>query len=153
MKKQHLTLSDDHQRHLRQLLSKGTLPAKTFKRATALLELDEGKTFQEVAKTLDTNYNTVSAWAGKYQATQLAFLKDAPRSGRPIEISGQTRAKLTALACSEAPDGHSQWSLRLLANKVVELGYCQHLSHTQVGTILKKTSCNPISSGNGASAG
>ena len=66
---------------------------------------------------------------------------------------GQTRAKLTALACSEAPDGHSQWSLRLLANKVVELGYCQHLSHTQVGTILKKTSCNPISSGNGASAG
>lgn len=152
MKKQHVNLSDDHQRHLRQLLSRGTLSAKTFKRATALLELHEGKTFQEVAQTLDTNYNTVSAWAGKYQATQLAFLKDAPRSGRPIEISGQSRAKLTALACSEAPDGHSQWSLRLLANKVVELGYCEHLSHTQVGTILKKTSYTPILSGNGASA-
>ena len=152
MKKQHVTLSEDHQISLRQLLSKGTLPAKTFKRATALLELHEGKTFQEVAKTLDTNYNTVSAWAGKYHAAKLAFLQDAPRSGRPIEISGESRAKLTALACSETPGGHSQWSLRLLANKVVELGYCEHLSHTQAGTILKKTSCNPISSGNGALA-
>lgn len=142
MKKQHVTLSEDHQISLRQLLSKGTLPAKTFKRATALLELHEGKTFQEVAKTLAINYNTVSAWAGKYEATQLTFLKDAPRSGRPLEISGQSRAKLTALACSEAPDGRSGWSLRLLANKVVELGYCEHLSHTQASTILKKMNSN-----------
>lgn len=144
MKKQHVTLSDEHQIALRQLLSKGKLPVKTFKRATALLELHEGKTFQEVARTLDTNYNTISAWAAKYQATELAFLQDAPRSGRPIEISGESRAKITALACSEPADGHSQWSLRLLANKVVELGYCEHLSHTQTGTILKKTSCNLI---------
>ncbi|WP_020598441.1 helix-turn-helix domain-containing protein [Spirosoma panaciterrae] len=144
MKKQHVTLSEEHRNHLRQLLSKGSLPAKTFKRATALLELHEGKTFQAVAKTIDSTYNTVSAWASKYQTNQLAFLKDAPRSGRPMEISGQSRAKITALACSESPDGHSQWSLRLLANRVVELGYCEHLSHTQAGTILKKTSYSPI---------
>lgn len=139
MKKQHVTLSEDHQTTLHQLLSKGSLPAKTFKRATAMLELHEGKTYQEVAQTVQTTYNTVSVWASKYQTQKLAFLHDAPRSGRPIEIDGESRAKVTALACSEAPDGRSGWSLRLLANKAVELGYCEHLSHNQAGVILKKT--------------
>jgi hypothetical protein len=48
-------------------------------------------------------------------------------------------AKITALACSKATEGHSQWSLRLLAEKAVELEYCEHISHNQVGVILKKT--------------
>ncbi|GAB4029259.1 helix-turn-helix domain-containing protein [Spirosoma gilvum] len=151
MKKQHLTLSEDHQTYLRELLAKGTLPAKTFKRATALLELHQGKTYQMVAQTLDVNYNTLSNWAAKYQTQQLGFLADKPRSGRPIVIEAPQRAKLTALACQQAPVGHSQWSLRLLANKAVELGYCDHLSHTHMGDILKKTSSNPTSSVNGAS--
>lgn len=138
MAKQHVTLTDDHQTYLRQLLTKGALPVKTFKRATALLELDQGKTYKEVAKTVDVTTITLADWATKYQTTQLSFLVDAPRSGRPIEISGQSRAKVTALACSQAPDGRSQWSLRLLANKAVELGYCEHLSHNQAGVILKK---------------
>ena len=144
MEKQHVTLSEEHQTYLRQLLSKGSLPAKTFKRATALLELHQGKTYQQVAQTLNTNYNTLSAWATKYHTTQLAFLQDAPRTGRPIEIDGASRAKVTALACSQTPDGRSQWSLRLLANKAVELGYCEHLSHNQVGVILKKMRQNLI---------
>lgn len=138
MNKQHLTLREQHQTYLRQLISKGSLPAKTFKRATALLQLNEGKTYQQVAQIINANYNTVSAWATKYQTQELAFLQDAPRSGRPIEIDGQSRAKVTALACSVAPDGRSGWSLRLLANKAVELGYCEHLSHNQAGVILKK---------------
>lgn len=139
MNKQHVTLTDAHQTYLRQLLSKGTLPVKTLKRATALLELHAGKTYQQVAQTLNTNYNTLSTWATKYRTTQLTFLQDAPRTGRPIEIDGPGRAKVTALACSKAPDGRSQWSLRLLANKAVELGFCEHLSHNQAGVILKKT--------------
>jgi putative transposase len=143
MKKQHVTLDEGHPAHLRQLISKGTLPAKTFKRATALLELHEGKTYQIVAQTLDVNYNTLSRWAATYKTTKLNFLTDAPRSGRPIQISGESQAKITALACSTAPDGRSQWSLRLLANKAVELGYCEHLSHNQVRVILKKTNCGP----------
>ncbi len=144
MTKQHVTLTEDHQIYLRQLLSKGSLPAKTFKRATALLELHHGKTFQAIAQTLDLNYNTIASWASKYKTTQqLSLLSDAPRSGRPIEISGESRAKVTALACSKAPDGRSGWSLRLLANKAVELGYCEHLSHNQAGVILKKTRSNP----------
>lgn len=138
MNKQHVTLTYEHQTSLRQLISKGNLPAKTFKRATALLELHAGKTYQQVAQTLNTNYNTLANWATKYQTSQLAFLQDAPRSGRPIQIDGLSRAKITALACSHAPNGRSGWSLRLLANKVVELGYCEHLSHNQAGVILKK---------------
>jgi hypothetical protein len=67
------------------------------------------------------------------------MLEDAHRSGRPIEIDGGQRAKITALACSDAPKGNSRWTLRLLADKAVELGYCEHLSHNHAGEILKKT--------------
>ncbi|WP_461093945.1 helix-turn-helix domain-containing protein [Spirosoma gilvum] len=104
-----------------------------------------------VAQTLNTNCNTLAAWAAKYQTEQLRFLTDKPRSGRPILIEGSQRAQLTALACEQAPAGHSQWSLRLLARKAVELGYCEHLSHTHLGDILKKTSSSPILNASGAS--
>jgi putative transposase len=121
------------------MLAKGTLTAKAFKRATGLLELDRGKTLKDVAETLNVNYNTVSGWCKSYRKDALKCLHDKPRSGRPIVINGEQRAKITALACSEAPEGHARWDLRLLAEKVVELGYCDHISHTQVGNILKKT--------------
>jgi putative transposase len=140
MKKQHVTLTDEHRERLESLLAKGSLPARTFKRATALLELDRGKTLAAVAVTLDVDDNTVAAWRNGYRDTGLACLHDAPRSGRPIVIDGGQRAKITALACSDAPDGHDRWTLRLLAEKVVESGFCDAISHTTVGTILKKTS-------------
>ena len=139
MKKQHLHLNDLQRDDLQNLLAKGTLPAKVFKRATALLELDQGKTLQAVAKTLSVNYNTVANWRDRFKDEALAMLFDKPRSGRPIEIDGQARAKVTALACSQPPEGHGHWGLRLLADKAVELGYCEHLSHTHASTILKKT--------------
>ncbi len=140
MKKQHVTLTDSDRSRLEELLAKGTLPLKTFKRATALLELDRGKTLAAAASTLDVDYNTVAAWRNGYLTNGLKCLEDAPRSGRPIEIDGTQRAKITALACSDAPEGHARWSLRLLAEKVVEAGISDHLSHTFVGNVLKKTS-------------
>src|SRR6266487_6461149 len=139
MKKQHLTLTDTDRTRLQELLAKGSLAVKTFKRATALLELDRGKTLQAVASTLDVDYNTVAAWRDGYRARGLKCLYDAPRSGRPIQIDGCQRAKITALACSDAPEGHARWSLRLLAEKVVEAGFCDHVSHTWVSNVLKKT--------------
>jgi len=139
MKKQHVTLSEEDRRYLEELLSKGELPAKTYSRGLALLELDRGKTYTRVAETVGASQPTVSTWATKYKQEGLLCLQDKPRSGRPIELDGRSRAKITALACSEAPDGYSQWSLRLLAEKAVELGYCDSISHTQVATILKKT--------------
>jgi len=139
MNKQHVTLTDADRESLEALLAKGSLPVKTFKRATALLELDRGKTLAAVAATLAVDYNTVAAWRNGYRDTGLACLHDAPRPGRPIVLDGGQRAKITALACSDAPEGHDRWTLRLLADKVVEAGFCDAISHTMVGTILKKT--------------
>ena len=139
MKKQHITLTDEHRERLEALLTKGSLPARTFKRATALLELDRGKTLTAVAAILDVDYNTVAAWRDTYRATGLACLHDAPRSGRPIVIDGLQRAQITALACSDAPKGHDRWTLRLLAERVVDAGLCDAISHTTIGDILKKT--------------
>lgn len=121
------------------MLAKGKLSAKMFKRAAGLLELDRGKTLQAVAETFGVSNATVAAWRKNYKARGLQCLEDAPRSGRPIEIEGVQRAKITALACSEAPAGHARWSLRLLADKVVALGYCKRISYVQVDKILKKT--------------
>lgn len=140
MKKQHVKLKAKDRDYLESLISKGKLPAKTFKRATGLLELDRGKTLGAVAETLGVSRVTVMAWRDKYQEQGLKCLEDAPRSGRPPEIDGKMRARITALACSEPPAGHARWSWRLLADKVVELGYCEEISSTHIGTILKKTS-------------
>ncbi len=139
MKKQHINLKEEDKKYLEEVLSKGKLTAKKYKRATALLEMQRGKTLQEVALTLGINYNTVAQYRDKYNREGLKFMEDLPRPGRPIEIAGIQRAKITALACSEAPLGRAKWGLRLLAEKVVELGYCEEISHMQVGRILKKT--------------
>lgn len=140
MEKQHLQLRTKDKRYLESLLSKGALPAKVFKRATALLELNRGRSYGAVAETLGVCYQSVSKWSKDYNQEGLCRLYDAPRSGRPVEIDGWQRAKITALACSAPPEGHRHWSLRLLAGKVVELGYCGHLSHNHAGEILKKMS-------------
>ena len=143
MRKQHITLTQADRQFLQHLLKKGSLKAITYKRATALLELDRGKTMVAVAQTLGVSYPSVLAWRDKYLAEGItAALSDKPRSGRPIVIDGKQRAKITVLACSRPPEGHARWSLRMLADKAVELGYCDTLSHTAARKVLKKTNCN-----------
>jgi transposase len=149
MQKHHITLADRDRAELGTLLAKGTLSARVFKRATALLELDRGKTLRAVAQTLGVSYPSVLTWRDNYLEHGLARLQDAPRSGRPVVLDGPQRATITALACSDAPEGHARWSLRLLADKVVELGHCDRVSHTQVGKILKKTNSSRTSSKRG----
>lgn len=139
MKKQHIQLSESERRQLEKLLKQGSLSARKFKRALALLELDRGRTFTAVAQTVGATKQSVSTWAQKYREMGLAGLEDKPIPGRPISISGEERAKITALACSDAPEGYSQWSLRLLAEKAVELELVEEISHTHVNRILKKT--------------
>ena len=138
MKKRHVTLSEADKDYLLDLLHQSSLTRKHFQRATALLELDKGATFLEVASLVSTTHQTVSTWSKKYAFNGLDFLTDKKRSGRPPEIDGLQRAKITALACSEPPQGYLRWSLRLLSDKIVELGYIDHISHNQVGLILKK---------------
>ena len=142
MKKQHIQLSETERSQLEALLKQGRLPARKFKRVLAILELDRGRTFTAVAQTVGAAKQSVSTWAQKYREKGLAGLEDKAIPGRPVTISGTERAKITALACSEAPEGHSQWSLRLLAEKVVELEYVEQISHTHVSRILKKTNSN-----------
>lgn len=73
-----------------------------------------------------------------------------PNSARKRVFDGDSEARLIALACSQAPKGHSRWSLRLLADKVVELNIVEHADHVTVMRTLKKTSCNRIASNAGA---
>jgi transposase len=145
MKKQPLQLPHEERERLTALLAKGQLSAKVFKRALALLELDRGQTLSAVAQTVGVSYPTILTWRDNYVSAGLdAALYDAPRSGRPVVIDGVARAKITALACSPAPEGHARWSLNLLAEKAVELESCEHLSGTHVRTLLKKTNSNRI---------
>jgi putative transposase len=140
----HLQLSETDRTHLQEMVRQNTLAVKVYRRATALLALDEGVSLQAAAAQVQVNYNTVAAWRDAYRQGGLLMLHDKPRSGRPITIDGTQRAKITALACSTPPQGHARWSLRLLAEKAVELGYVEHLSHDHAGTILKKTNCSRI---------
>ena len=66
-------------------------------------------------------------------------LAEKARSGRPVEIKAETRAKITALACTQTPERRARWTLRLLADKAVEPDYTQSISHQSVDNILKKT--------------
>jgi putative transposase len=139
MNKPHIHLSRTDREYLEALMSKGELKAKTYCRALSLLELDRGQTYTAVSKTVKTTIATLSTLADQYRENGLQALYDRPRSGRPIKIDGEQRAKITALACSTPPEGHAEWSLRLLADKAVELDFCEQISHTHVRTILKKT--------------
>ena len=151
MKKAHLKLSKSDLEEVQELLSKGTLKARKYNRAMGILELHRSKSYAEVSRLLNVSYPTVLDWAKKYKSEGLSFLEDKPRPGRPIGISGEDRAKVTALACTNPPEGYARWSLRLLADKVVELEYFEKISHTHIGTILKKTNSNPTSKNNGVS--
>jgi putative transposase len=139
MKKQHVQLTQTDRNDLEALISKGQLKARTYRRALGLLELDRGKTYTMVSETLNVAVPTLSLWAAQYRERGLKMLEDQPRPGRPIQITGDQRAKVTALACSQPPEGYARWNLRLLADKAVELGYCEQISHTEVASILKKT--------------
>lgn len=149
MKKQHVQLTSEHHEQLTILTAQGNISGRKYKRALALLELDRGKTYAAVSQTLNVTTMTLSALAAKYKSSGLNCLDDKPRPGRPPIISGGAMAKITALACSTPPDGYSQWSLRLLAEKVVQLEYVEHISHTEVGRILKKMNSSHIEIDNG----
>lgn len=144
MKKQHLTLIETDHRYLTELLSKGQLSARIARRINGLILLNQGLTLRAVSEQLGVVEQTIGDWRNKYNETRLEFLEDKQRPGRPIGFSGNVRAKITALACSERPTGYDKWSLRMLADKAVELEFCERVSHTTVKNILKKTNSNHI---------
>lgn len=133
-------LSTDDQRALKTLLRRGTTPARVQTRARTLDLLHRGQHPTVIAATLRLSVPTVFNIKRRYlDAGFAAALHDKPRSGKPQRIDGEARAKITALACSAAPNGHARWTLRLLADRAVELGFVDGISHNAVKEILKKT--------------
>ncbi len=125
---------------MRTLIRRGSTAARTQTRARVLDLLHREQHPATIADTLGVSVATVFNIKRRYLTAGLdAALRDKPRSGKPVAIDGVARAKITALACSSAPDGHARWTLRLLADKAVELGVCASISHTSVNEILKKT--------------
>jgi putative transposase len=140
---QPITLSSNDRRSLKTLLTRGTASARTLSRARILDLLHRRQSPSDIARLLQVSQQTVYNVKRRFHDGGLqAALYDQPRSGRPVEIDGKQRAKVTALACSKPPTGRARWTLRLLADKVVELGYCESLSHTTARKILKKTNSN-----------
>jgi transposase len=136
---QPFALAPADQQHLLAITRRGRTKARTFQRASALLQLQAGHTLLQIAEALQVSRQSVARWRDHYRQEGLQVLDEKPRSGRPIRITGKQRARITALACSTPPEGRARWTLRLLADKAVELGYCGSLSHTGVRQILKKT--------------
>ena len=151
MKKQHVKLTEQDAKLLEDLLSKGILKVRVQNRARALQMLDKGMSYQEVRGHLQVSHISLSKWAKRYQSEGLTMLYDKPRSGRPIGLSGEERAKVTALACSTPPEGYARWSLRLLSDRLIKLDILEKISHTEVGRILKKMNYNLIEKNSGAS--
>lgn len=143
MTKEHVRLTDEDRKALKELLQKSSLKLRTYKRVHALLELDKGQTYPAVVSIVQLSKVSLGKLARKYKETGLACIHEGSRPGRPITIQAEQRDQITLLACDDPPNGHGQWSLRLLADKSVELGYCERISHTHIKRILKKSKSNP----------
>lgn len=139
MRKEHLKLTESEHRSLTILTTSGELKARKFKRAMSLLLLDQGKTLTDVSDTLGYSFPSLLKLKKNYLESGLQCLDEKPRPGRPVVFDGVERAKVTALACCETPSGYAQWSLRLLAEKAVELSLVPSISYSKVRDILKKT--------------
>jgi putative transposase len=150
---QPIKLSTDERSSLTTILRRGSTPARVQTRARVLDLLHRGRHPEEIAATLSLSLQTIFNIKRRYlsQGFDVA-LYDRPRTGKPPKIDGPARAKITALACSKAPTGHARWTLRLLADKAIELGFCESISHETVNVVLKKTDSNHTAKGRGASA-
>lgn len=137
---QPVELSTDELCSLKTTLRRGAAPARVQTRARVLDLLHRGQPPAAIAATLGVSTQTVFNIKRRYLSEGFdAALQDKPRPGKPRRISGAARAKITALACSQAPEGHARWTLRLLADRAVSLGFVDSISHNAVKEILKKT--------------
>ena len=129
----------------------GCRPVRAVRRAQALLALARGIGQQAAGQAAGLSRQTVSQVRQRYaEGGWQAALAEAPRSGGPQRFDGAQRAALTALAGTPAPVGHGRWTLRVLADKAVELCLVETISHETVGQVLKKTNCSPTASSTGA---
>jgi len=128
---------------LSRYLRRGKSSARSLTRARILLLADEGHSDKEIVEALKVSRTTVNRIRKRYCKGSLeSALHEKTRSGAPPKIDGRVEAQLTLLACSEPPEGRSKWTLRLLADKLVELEVVDSISHMSVHRLLKKTRSN-----------
>jgi len=145
-------LTEGERERLRKLISAGSAPARMLTRARILLKADVGEHVaeealidKEIARMLETSTATVQRVRERFcsQGLDAALERSLPDRLYKRSLDGRAEARLIALACSEPPEGRDRWSLRLLADKAVELGVVESVSHETVRKTLKKTSSNP----------
>jgi len=144
-RKYQVTLTEAERKRLTRITTTGKCSAKEILHANVLLATDDGRspklTVAAVAEKCNTTTTTVQTIRQRYAQQGLnAALKRKKREKPPIEakITGEVEAHIIATACSEPPKGFAKWSLRLLADKIVELEYIDKISYVSVSTVLKK---------------
>ena len=144
-----VTLTQDEREELNQIISKGKHTSQTYRSAYILLNKDEGiysggvrVTNEEVSKVLKISMRTIDRVKKRFVEEGFTSCLNRKKSSRVYErkIDGDVEAHLVSIACSEPPEGFSKWSLRLLADKMVELEYVDTISYESVRRVLKKTS-------------
>ena len=151
MKKKHPVILSDTERdtereQLKSLIAAGTAPARKLTHARILLKADQGSegpgwVDEQVADAVEVSQPTVSRVRKQYveEGLQAATNRRPPNREYHRKLDGEQEARLVALACSEPPEGQARWSLRLLADKMVELEVVDDLSYQTVRRTLKKT--------------
>ena len=150
-KKYVVELTKEERERLLKLIRSGEAPARMLNRARILLKADTGEHSEgeelalddrEIARMLETSSATVQRVRERFfrQGFDAALERSMPDRVYKRTLDGRAEARLIALACSEAPEGRDRWSMRLLADKAVELGIVEAISHETVRKTLKKTS-------------
>jgi transposase len=146
-KKYRVTLTTQERDELEAMISKGKADARKLAHARILLQTDEAggapaRADEEVASALDTSTRTIERVRRRFVEEGLgsALLPKPTKRVYARALDGSQEAHLIAPACSAAPDGKKRWTLRLLAERVVELGYAESVSHETVRRTLQKTS-------------
>ena len=141
-KKYIVTLTDAERAELRKLISTGKGAARRLAHARILLKADQGLIDQQIAAEVEVGTATVERVRKRFVEEGFVASLDPHRPDKPRErkIAGEVEAHLVALACGTPPEGRARWTLRLLADKLVELEYLEAVSHETVRQALKQTS-------------
>jgi transposase len=147
MKKYIVTLSEDERKELSELTTKGKQKSQKILNALILLACDEGayqterSTNEEIARVLPISMRKIDRVKKRFVEEGLDAALNRKKGSRIYvkKADGDFEAHLVALSCGEPPAGFARWTLRLLADKVVELNYVDSISHETVRSILKKT--------------
>lgn len=149
-KKYIVSLTTEEREELEQLTRTGKAPAYKVNHARILLKADTnqeegGWTDEAISQALDISVATIERVRQRFVETNIetALSRQVQQQRKPRRLDGEQEAHLIAMTCGEAPEGHARWSLRLLADRMVELEYVESVSHETIRQTLKKTTSSP----------